>query len=230
MFYQELPTISVVKKDLPYPSLIRSAFDKYELCGAVKFIPGNDKTIFSGYNKSHYETASFQNRVLEIQQHDYSKKGSCGHIVSNGYSEMGFNVTFGQYIKDFQTDDPYLKRLSEVPDDLYTVEHIKQAIQHITSFNEYKFVYAASKAQSATNTCSAFHFNNLNDLLSCIECRSAYISGFNSPFVYYNVSGVFFPFHRDPMGVGVCNINCYGKPNIWFLIPPQNAKIFMLYF
>jgi hypothetical protein len=50
MIYQEIPTIEVSKQDLPYPKMIRSAFDRYERCGAVKFLPmNNDLSLFSGY-------------------------------------------------------------------------------------------------------------------------------------------------------------------------------------
>jgi hypothetical protein len=53
MYFKELPAIEVGKEDLPYPQMIRSAFDKHELCGAVKFIPkNNDVSLFSGYKPS----------------------------------------------------------------------------------------------------------------------------------------------------------------------------------
>lgn len=226
--FLELPSIEVDKNDLPYIRLIRQAFNCYEICGAVKFTLKDKKSFFSGYNKEHYETESFLNRILPLKKHHYTKKET-SYLVSNGSEQLDFNVRFGEYIKQFQSNDQYLKYLDSCNDEEYTLDHVKSALKRITSKEEYIFIYSASRAQSASNTCGSFHFNNFYDLLSNIESRDAYISGINSPFVYYNVSGVFFPFHRDPIGTGVCNINCYGKPNIWFLIPPQNVKIFMLY-
>jgi hypothetical protein len=116
-----------------------------------------------------------------------------------------------------------------IPDSDYTVDHIQSLINLICDQKDYNFLYVAGCSHDATNTNSAFHHNNFNDLLSHVNPRHAIADGINTPFVYYNKVGAFFPFHRDQIGVGVCNVNCFGKPNMWFLIPPQNAKIFMLH-
>jgi hypothetical protein len=229
IIYKELPIIQVDKSDLPYPNMIRNAFDLFELCGAVKFIPKNDKTIFAGYKADHYETMTFNSRVIAIKQHCYANDGHDNILVSKGSELLPENVVFSEYVQKYKSTDQYLSSLEDLPNDQYGVIQVQGAVKCITSCERYEFIYGASRAQSATNTCGAFHFNNFNDLLSNVDCRDAYVGGINSPFVYYNICGAIFPFHRDPIGTGVCNINCYGKPNIWYLIPPQNAKIFMAY-
>jgi hypothetical protein len=164
---------------------------------------------------------------MSLNKHMYESKGP-NFLYTEGSYNLHKSVVLSNY-KKIKCDDENIKKFENIPNKEYSIKHIQSLTKLICSKRQYNFIYEAGCAHDATNPTSAFHFNNYNDLLSNIDPRDAVALGINTSFVYYNKCGVFFPFHRDQIGVGVCNVNCTGKPNIWFFIPPQNAKIFMLH-
>lgn len=122
-----------------------------------------------------------------------------------------------------------IKHLENIQNNEYTSDHTKEAIEIITSQHLYKFTYHNDLMQSVVNKVCPWNFQNLNDLISCMTARNVFVGGFVNPFLYFNTNGTIFCFHRDNIGAGVINLNAFGKPVIWYLIPPQNVKIFMIY-